>query len=96
MQNKFSVQLQMTGHRADGNHGPENGASKLTTLATKKSRCWRKSGDYGFEEDRWTLKRSVRLPLVPPQRNTIERIAKGNCFQTPGSHGEDKESPFST
>jgi hypothetical protein len=41
MQNKFSVQLQMTGHRTDGNHGPGSNPSKLRTLATKKSRCWR-------------------------------------------------------
>ena len=41
MQNKFSVQLQITGHRTDGNHGPGSDPSKLRTLATKKSRCWR-------------------------------------------------------
>jgi hypothetical protein len=31
----------MTGHRTDGNHGPGSNPSKLRTLATKKSRCWR-------------------------------------------------------
>src|SRR5882724_9791004 len=41
MRNKFSVQLEMTGHRTDGNHGPGSNPSKLRTLATKKSRCWR-------------------------------------------------------
>jgi len=41
MQNKFSVQLQMAGHRTDGNHGPGSNPSKLRTPATKKSSCWR-------------------------------------------------------
>jgi len=41
MQNKFSVQLQKKGQRTDGNHGPGSDPSKLTTLATKKSRSWR-------------------------------------------------------
>jgi hypothetical protein len=73
MQNKFSVQLQKTGHRTGGNHGPGSGPSKLSTLATKKSRCWPNQA-ITFTENLARFKFCWRTSQIEVRQSTLGQL----------------------